>query len=117
VDGVVAIDDGAEIGNLPPLDAICDTVGGAAIAALLPRLKPGGAVASVLGAPPGAKERGLKAIGLQTQPDSQRLASLAQAASEGRLVIPVERNFPLDQGAEAFQVARSGGVGKVVPLP
>jgi NADPH:quinone reductase-like Zn-dependent oxidoreductase len=117
VAGVTAIDDVGEIGNLPPLDAICDTVGGAVVAALLPRLKAGGVVASVLGAPAGAKERGLKAIGLQTQPDSRRLATLAQAASEKRLVIPVDRTFPLAQGAEAFQVARSSGVGKVILLP
>ncbi len=116
-DHVTAIDDEAAIASLPPLDAICDTVGGATVAALLPALKEGGTVASVLGPPAGAKERGLNVIAMQTQPDAQRLADLAQAVREQRLVIPIERTFPLAQGAEAFQLARSGGAGKVLLLP
>ena len=45
---VVAIDDDTEIGRLPRLDAIADTVGGEVTARLLPHLRKGGVVGSVL---------------------------------------------------------------------
>jgi NADPH:quinone reductase-like Zn-dependent oxidoreductase len=114
---VVAIDDEAEIAALPALDALCDTVGGVTVAKLLPRLKEGGVLSSTLGEPPGAKERGLRVTAIRTQPDSGRLRELAEAAAAGRLVIPVRRTFPLEQAADAFRLARQGGVGKVLLLP
>ena len=67
--------------------------------------------------PPAAKERGVKTIAIRTQPDPHRLAHLAQAAAEKRLVVPVERTFPIEQAAEAFRLARSGAVGKVLLRP
>jgi NADPH:quinone reductase-like Zn-dependent oxidoreductase len=115
-DHVVAIDDDGEVANLPALDAICDTVGGETIARLLPRIKAAGSIGSVLGEPAGARERGLHVMAIRTQPDPKQLADLAQAVSERRLVIPVEQTFPFDQGREAFRLARSGGVGKVLLL-
>ncbi len=114
---VVAIDDDQEIGRLPAFDAICDTVSGDTIAKLLAHMKPGGVLGSVLGEPAAAKERGIRTIAIRTQPDSKRLGELASAARDKRLVIPVERAFPLQQGAEAFRLARSGGAGKVLLRP
>jgi NADPH:quinone reductase-like Zn-dependent oxidoreductase len=116
-DHVVAIDDDLEIAKLPAFDAICDTVSGETIVKLLSRLKPGGVLGSVLGEPPAAKERGVKTIAIRVQPDPNRLAHLAQAAAEKRLVVPVERTFPIEQAAEAFRLARSGVVGKVLLRP
>jgi NADPH:quinone reductase-like Zn-dependent oxidoreductase len=113
---VVAIDDSGEIAALPTFDAVCDTVGGATIAALLPHLKSGGTLGSTLGEPAGAKERGVNVAAIMTRPDAARLAELATAAAEKRLVIPVQRTFPLAQGAEAVRLARQGG-GKVLLLP
>lgn len=115
-DHVVAIDDNAEIATLPVFDAICDTVGGETIATLLPHLKPGGILGSVLGEPPAAKSRGVKVAAVFTQPDANRLAELARAAAEKRLVIPVARTYALAEGGEAFRLARGGGVGKVILL-
>jgi NADPH:quinone reductase-like Zn-dependent oxidoreductase len=114
---VVAIDDDKEIAKLPAFDAICDTVGGETIVKLLSRLKPGGVLGSVLGEPPAAKERGVKTIAIRVQPDPRRLGHLAEAAAEKRLVMPVERTFPIEQAAEAFRLARGGAVGKVLLLP
>jgi NADPH:quinone reductase-like Zn-dependent oxidoreductase len=116
-DHIVAIDDDQEIAGLPAFDAICDTVGGETIVKLLSRLKPGGVLGSVLGEPPAAKERGVKTNAIRVQPDPARLAQLAQAAAEKRLVVPVERTFPIEQAAEAFRLARSGIVGKVLLRP
>jgi len=116
-DHVVAIDDDQEIAKLPAFDAICDTVSGETIVKLLSRLKPAGVLGSVLGEPPAAKGRGVKTIAIRVQPDPNRLAHLAQAAAEKRLVVPVERTFPIEQAAEAFRLARSGVIGKVLLRP
>jgi NADPH:quinone reductase-like Zn-dependent oxidoreductase len=115
-DHVVAIDDEKEIAALPVLEAICDTVSGETIARLVAKLKPGGVLGSVLGEPPAAKERGVRVVAMRTRPDPKRLGELAQAAAAKELIIPVERTFPLAQGAAAIRFARSGGVGKVVLL-
>ena len=116
-DQIVAIDDNAEIAALPEFDAICDTVDGETIAKLLPHLKIGGVLGSTLGEPPGAKERGVRVTAIRTQPDPRRLSELAKAAAERRLVMPVQRTFPLGEAANAFRLARQGGVGKVLLLP
>ncbi len=116
-DHVVAIDDDTEIAALPTFDAICDTVDGGTIATLLPHLKMGGVLGSTLGEPPGARERGVRVSAIRTQPDPRRLSELATAAAEKRLVVPVQRTFPLEKAADAFRLARQGGVGKVMLLP
>jgi NADPH:quinone reductase-like Zn-dependent oxidoreductase len=116
-DHVVALDDDAEMAALPKFDAVCDTVNGETIGKLLPHLKAGGALGSTLGEPSGAKERGLKVTAIRTRPDRARLAELAEAAAGGRLVVPVQRTFPLEHGADAFRLARRNGVGKVVLMP
>jgi NADPH:quinone reductase-like Zn-dependent oxidoreductase len=116
-DHVAAIDDNAGIAALPQFDAICDTVDGETIAKLLPRLKIGGALGSTLGEPPGAKERSVRVTAIRAQPDPRRLSELAEAAAEGRLVVPVQRTFPLEEAANAFRLARQGGIGKVLLLP
>jgi NADPH:quinone reductase-like Zn-dependent oxidoreductase len=116
-DHVVAIDDDAAIAALPAFDAICDTVGGETIAKLLPHLKVDGVLGSTLGEPPGATDRGVRVTAIRTRPDPRRISELAEAVTEGRLVIPVQRTFPLEKAADAFRLARQGGIGKVLLLP
>jgi NADPH:quinone reductase-like Zn-dependent oxidoreductase len=116
-DHVVAIDDDAEIAVLPTFDAICDTVDGDTIGKLLPHLRKHGALGTTLGEPAGAREAGVRVTAIRTQPDARRLSELAQAAAERRLVVPVQRSFPLEQARDAFGVARQGGIGKVLLLP
>jgi NADPH:quinone reductase-like Zn-dependent oxidoreductase len=116
-DAVVAIDDDGDIAKLPPLDFIADTVGGPTLPKLLAHLKPDGALGSVLGEPPAAKERGVKVVAIRTQPDSTLLGALALGAAHGKLLIPVSRRFLLSQGREAIALARGGGLGKVLLLP
>ena len=53
-DQVVATDDDTAIANLPPLDAVADTVGGRTAEKLIAKVKPGGVYASVVGAPQNA---------------------------------------------------------------
>lgn len=111
---VVAIDDDTEIERLPRLDSIADTVGGETLRKLLRKVKSGGTVGSVLGEPPGAKERGLTVRAHLTHPDPKRLAALAQAVATGQLVIPIAKRMPLEQIREAQTLAERGAAGKVV---
>ncbi len=116
-DAVVALDDGREVAALPALDAIADTVGGETTVRLLPKLGPGGVVGSVVGEPPGAKERGITVRALVAHPDARRLGELAEAVARGDLKIPIGRRFPLAQAAEAHRVGERGGAGKVLLVP
>ena len=82
---------------------------------LLPKVKPGGTIGSVLGEPPGAKERGLTVRAQLTHPDPKRLAALARDVAAGKLLIPVARRMSLAQIREAHTLAEKGGAdGKIV---
>jgi NADPH:quinone reductase-like Zn-dependent oxidoreductase len=114
---VVALDDERAVEAMPPLDALADTVGGATTQRLLGKVKRGGAIGSVVGEPAGAKERGLVVKAMLTHPDPKRLALLAAAAGEGRLVVPIAAKLPFTRAAEAHRIAERGGTGKVLLTP
>jgi NADPH:quinone reductase-like Zn-dependent oxidoreductase len=111
---VVALYDDAELERLPRVDAIADTIGGQTIQKLLSKVKPGGTIGSVLGEPPGARERGLMVRAQSSHPDSRRLAALAQAVAVGKLTIPIAKRLPLAQIREAHTLVERGAGGKVV---
>jgi NADPH:quinone reductase-like Zn-dependent oxidoreductase len=113
---VVALDDDSVIARLPRLDSIADTVGGQTIQKLLPKVKSGGVIGSVLGEPPGAKEQGLIVRAYMVHSDRRRLAELARVVAEGKLVIPIARKFALAEIREAQMLAERGAGGKVVLL-
>jgi len=115
-DGIVAIDDDADIAKVPQLDAIADTVGGEPTKKLLAKVKAGGTIGSVVGEPAGAKERGLEVRSHLAHPDSKRLGELARAVAEGKLVIPIAKKLPLAEAREAQLLAQKGAGGKVVLL-
>jgi NADPH:quinone reductase-like Zn-dependent oxidoreductase len=113
-EGVVALDKDTEIDKLPRLDCIADTVGGATIAKLLGKMKPGGTIGSVVGEPAGATEQGLVVRPMMAHPDAMRLAALAQAVADGKLVIPIAKRFPLSRAREAQALAENHSGGKVI---
>jgi NADPH:quinone reductase-like Zn-dependent oxidoreductase len=113
-DGVVAIDDEAEIKALPQLDGIADTVGGETIQKLIPRVKPGGTIGSVLGEPPGAKQRGFKVAAFSAQPNAKQLHEFVEAVARERFRIPIAKRFSLSQAGEAQKAAEKGAGGKVL---
>jgi NADPH:quinone reductase-like Zn-dependent oxidoreductase len=115
-DGVAIIDDDAGIAKLPTLDGIADTVSGETIQKLLGKLKPGGKLGSVLGEPPGAKEKGFVVKAFMTHAAPERLGELAQAVAAGKLQIPIARRFPLAEAAAAHELAERGVNGKVLLL-
>jgi NADPH:quinone reductase-like Zn-dependent oxidoreductase len=113
---VVALDDDAAIAQLPQLDSVADTVGGQTLQKLLGKVKTGGVIGSVLGEPPGAKERGLVVRAYGVHPDGRKLAELAQAVAEGKLVIPIAKKYPLAEIRAAQTLGERGPGGKVVLL-
>jgi len=113
-DQVVALDDEADVARLPALDAIADTVGGETTQRLLGKLKAGGTIGSVVGEPKGARERGLTVRAIMAHADARRLAQLAGAVAEGKLVIPIARRFPLAEAGQGQKLAESGASGKVL---
>jgi NADPH:quinone reductase-like Zn-dependent oxidoreductase len=114
---VVAIDDDAAIAALPQVDAVADTVGGETIAKLIPKIRKGGSLGTVVGEPAAARGRDLRVRGFMAHADPARLRALAEAAARGELTIPVEKRLPLAQAREAQKLAERGGVGKVLLIP
>ena len=117
-DQFVATDDDTAIANLPPLDAIADTVGGRTAATLIAKVKLGGVFASVLGAPQNAaKYSSVTVVPVFSQFDRKTLEFMAEAVRDGKLVIPISKKLPLSQAAEAQAAAEKGGIGKILLVP
>jgi NADPH:quinone reductase-like Zn-dependent oxidoreductase len=117
VEDVCAIDDAAGIERLPELDGIADTVNGETIAKLIPKIRRGGVLGSVLGEPAAAKGRDVQVRAIVAHTDGRRLREMAEAVARGELVIPVAQRLPLAQAREAQRLAEQGGSGKVLLIP
>jgi NADPH:quinone reductase-like Zn-dependent oxidoreductase len=114
-DQFVATDDDTAIANLPPLDAVADTVGGRTAEKLIGKVKPGGVFASVIGTPQNAAEYpSVKVVFVFSHFDRKTLEFMAEAVRDGKLVIPISLKMPLSEAAEAQAKAEKGGVGKIL---
>ena len=114
-DQVVATDDDTAIANLPPLDAVADTVGGRTAEKLIATVKPGGVFASVEGAPQNAaKYPSVRVVAVFSKFDRKTLEFMAEAVRDGKLVIPIGQTRPLREAAEAQALAEKGGIGKIL---
>ena len=114
-DQVVATDDDTAIANLPPLDAVADTVGGRTAEKLIAKVKPGGVYASVVGAPQNAAQYpSVKVVHVFSKFDRQTLEFMAAAVRDGKLIIPISEKLPLSEAAEAQAAAEKGGIGKIL---
>ena len=115
-DHVIATDDEPAIANLPPLDAVADTVGGRTAGKVIDRIKPGGVYASVVGAPQTSAEPSVKVVTVFSKFERKTLEFMAEAVRDGKLVIPISLKLPLSKAAEAHAIAEKGGVGKILLL-
>jgi NADPH:quinone reductase-like Zn-dependent oxidoreductase len=114
-DQAVATDDDTAIANLPPLDAVADTVGGRTAEKLIGKVKPGGLFASVVGAPQNAAEYpSVKVVPVFSKFDRKTLEFMAGAVRDGKLAIPISLKLPLSEAAKAQALAEKGGIGKIV---
>ena len=115
-DQVVAIDDAHEIAQLPKLDAIADTVGHDIIGKLIPKLKPGGVLGSVLGKPKAAENHDLRVEAFMATPDASLLRQMADAVRDKKLNIPIARTMKLQEAGAAQELAEKGSLGGKVLL-
>ena len=114
-DQAVATDDDTAIANLPPLDAVADTVDGRTGEKLIAKVKPGGVFATVLRAPQNAaKYPSVKVMPVFSKFDRKTLEFMAEAVRDGKLVIPISETLPLRQAAEAQAAAEKGVAGKIL---
>jgi NADPH:quinone reductase-like Zn-dependent oxidoreductase len=115
---VVALNPNSELHTLSELDGIADTLDGALTAKLLPKIKSGGVLGSVLGTPKAAEGKPIRVEALQYGPDAALLARMAQAVRHGELKVPIARQFKLAEAAAAQRLAEAGGLdGKAVLVP
>src|SRR5271167_672493 len=114
-DQFVATDDDTAIANLPPLDAVADTVGGRTAEKLIAKVKSGGVYASVAKTPQNAAEYpSVKVVHVFSKFDRKTLELMAEAVRDGKLVIPISQKLPLSEAAEAQAAAEKGGSGKIL---
>jgi NADPH:quinone reductase-like Zn-dependent oxidoreductase len=114
-DQVVATDDDTAIANLPPLDAVADTVGGKIAEKLIAKVKQGGLYASVVEVPQNAaKYPSVKVVHVFSQFDRKTLEFMAEAVRDGKLVIPISQKLPLSEAAQAQATAEKGVSGKIL---
>jgi NADPH:quinone reductase-like Zn-dependent oxidoreductase len=117
-DQVVAIDNPGEIAELPELDAIADTVDHDVIGKLIPKLKSGGVLGSVLGEPKEAEGKNIRVEAFMATPNPSLLRQMADAVRDGKLVIPIARKMRLSEAGEAHALAEKGSVGgKILLIP
>ena len=112
---MIATDDDTAIANLPPLDAVADTVGRRTAEKLIAKVKPGGVYASVVETPQNAaKYPSVKVVHVFSKFDRKTLEFMAEAVRDGKLVIPISQKLPLSEAAEAQAAAEKGGSGKIL---
>jgi NADPH:quinone reductase-like Zn-dependent oxidoreductase len=115
-DQVIATDD--TIADIPPVEAVADTVGGRTADKMIARVKPGGVYASVVEAPGNAAEYpSVKVVKVFSQFDRKTIEFMAEAVRDGKLVIPIALKLPLSEAARAHAMAEKGGVGKILLVP
>ena len=116
--GVIAIDDDEAIANLVLVDAIADTVGGDVAARLIKRVKQGGSFGYASAIPGGTEglNPAIKIKRVFAQPDPSKLREFADDMRDGKFILPIGRQLPLRNAAEAHTLGEKGGAGKIVLL-
>ncbi len=109
VDETIATEDLPALTQLPQIDAVADTVGGAVASFLVGRVIKGGTFASVLGLPQGAADHSdVRMASVFSMHDPVALVRMAAGVLDGRLRIPMGPRFPLTQAAAAHAAAERG---------
>ena len=102
-----------------PVDAVADLVGGDAITAWLPTLRPGAQIAAiatpVLDLDP-LLDDNITFHGVLIRSDGDRTRRLARMLGEGRIVAHVSYTFRLGEAAQAHRILESGHAGGKVVL-
>jgi len=114
-DQVAAIDDGDALNAVAPVDVVANTIRGPTAGRLIGKVKPGGVLASVTGAPDNAKHfPAVRVVAFVSKQDAKTVLHMPPAVSAGRLVIPIDRKLPLKDAAAGRAAVENGVNGKVL---
>ena len=102
------------------VDVVLDTRGGQDFHRLLPTLRPGGTIVTLLGEAPdhrtAAAARDVRVAHTYVAPHEARLAKLGAAIGDGRVRLNVDATFTLDQAAAAHELGEQGHVRGLLAL-
>ena len=88
------------------------------IGRLIPKLKAGGVLGSVLGKPKAAEGKNIRVEAFMATPDASLLRQMADAVRDGALAIPIAKRMPLSEAGDAQKLAEQGSVnGKILLIP
>jgi NADPH:quinone reductase-like Zn-dependent oxidoreductase len=104
-DQVVAIDRDPEIGALPELDAIADTVSGDG--KLIPKLKHGGVLGSVLGKPKAAEVKDIRVEAIVAEPNPQNLSKFCGSCPQTRVQYSDREALQAEPGSRRAEIGRA----------
>ncbi|MFC6645988.1 NADP-dependent oxidoreductase [Granulicella cerasi] len=111
----IDLEDDKSIALLGFVDAVADTVGGAAGTKLIGKVKAGGNYGSIVGVPKNASlHPTVNTCAIMAHPAPETYVHFAEAIRDGKLSLPIERVMPMTDAAEAHAMAEKGGVGKIV---
>jgi NADPH:quinone reductase-like Zn-dependent oxidoreductase len=99
------------------VDVALDTVGGEVTESLVPTVREGGIVVTIAAAPPevSARERGVRAELLITNPDPDELARIAELVAAGEIIVEIAEVLPLHQVGRAHELSETGHTrGKII---
>jgi len=99
------------------VDLVLDTVGGTALAGVLPTLKRGGTLVSIAGQPDEAKVRelGVRTARFSAQVNSELLSTFAKLIDEGQVKAIVGETFSLAEAGKAHEISQGGhGRGRII---
>ncbi len=99
------------------VDLVLDTVGGEALAGVLPTVKRGGTLVTIAGRPDEAKAReaGVHIASFSAQVTSELLTTFAQLIDAGQVKTVVGATFPLSEAGKAQELSQSGhGRGRII---
>jgi NADPH:quinone reductase-like Zn-dependent oxidoreductase len=99
------------------VDLVFDTVGGSALAGVLPALKRGGTLITIAGQPDEAKARelGVNFARFSAQTNTELLKTFAQMIDDGQIKAFVGATFPLSEASKAQELSQSGhGRGRII---
>lgn len=115
---IVALDSDDEIGALPELDAIADTVNGEGHRKAACEVEARWCARLGARKTEAAEGKDVRIEAFTVQPDAMRLARMAEAVRSGKLTIPIARKFRLSEAAAAQQLAEAGHLdGKILLVP
>jgi hypothetical protein len=117
VAGTLAIDDDEAVKEFRIVDAIADIVGGEIAAKLITKIKPGGSFGytAVLLEGTATHNPYIKISRVFAKPDPSKVREFADDLRDGKFILPIGRQMPLRDAAEAHVLGQKGGIGKIPP--